>query len=73
MEVNELLEDGTVVSAHRSSLVVEVEGVEVHVSPRVKHRSCSCCGDSERLHMSYNRLTEDRIEKHGEADPLNIE
>lgn len=73
MEVNELLEGGTVLKSHRSSLVVEIEGVEVHVSPRVKRRPCSCCGDSERLDMSYNRLTEDRIEKHGEADPLNIE
>lgn len=72
MDRIEVLEQGTVVKAHEACLTVEVDGVELHVSPQVEHRTCNCCGDRKHLTVSYNRLTEDRIEKHGEADPLNL-
>jgi hypothetical protein len=68
-----ILEQGTIVKAHKSCLTVEVDGVELHVSPQVERRSCTCCGDTTELRVSYNRKTEDRIEDHGEADPLDIQ
>lgn len=50
----------------------EVEGVEVFVGTRLKRRGCTCCGDTAELDVSYNLSEEKRVEKHGEADPLDL-
>lgn len=71
--ISELLEDGTVKKVSDTCMVVVVEGVELYVGTRMHHTGCDCCGDYSELTVSYNRLTEDRIENHGEADPLGIE
>jgi len=71
--IQDAIEDGTVVSAHDTCMSVETEdGVELYIGARTVSTGCSCCGDSTELIVSYNRLTEHRIETHGDADPLNI-
>lgn len=71
--ISELLENGTVKNVSDTCMVVVVDGVELYVGTRVHHSGCKCCGDHAEFDVSYNRLTEDRIEDHGEADPLDIE
>jgi hypothetical protein len=73
MNHNEVLEQGTVVEAADTHLLVEVEGVELFVGSRVRHTGCRCCGDTVEFTVSYNRLAEHRVEEHGEADPLGLE
>jgi len=76
MKVNEqeLLQRGSIKNANEHGLVVVVDGVELYVTTRISYSGCECCGDTTYLALSgYNRRTEDRIEDHGEADPLDIE
>lgn len=61
-----LLDGGTVVNSTDSALTVEVDGIEVHVHPIVKHSGCHCCGDTAELRVSYNRPQD------VDGDPLNI-
>lgn len=61
----ELLERGTVKEANEHGLVVVVDDIELYVSPRVKRRACTCCGDETYLDVSYNRSMDG-------DDPLNI-
>lgn len=72
--INEVLEGGTVIEAHDTCLAVEVEGVEVYVGATVTDMGgCSHCTTARgEFDISYNRKTEDRIKKHGEADPLGL-
>lgn len=69
MDPKEVLEGGTVKSVNDGSLVVEVEGVELFVHTSINYRRY---GDKVKLNVSYNKLLDERYEKYGEADPLDI-
>lgn len=71
--IKELVADGTVKNMSDTCMVVLVDGVELYVGTRTHNSGCECCPATSELEVSYNRLTEDRIEEHGEADPLGIE
>jgi hypothetical protein len=67
-----LLEEGTVVEAHEGCLAVEVDGVELYVGTHVHTRVCDCCGAFAELRLDYNRHERERVEEHGEVDPLDL-
>lgn len=63
-DVKALIEGGEVLSVGDNYVTVDVDGHEVHISFTVRRSGCSCCGDTVRATVSYNRPKDD--------DPLGI-
>lgn len=67
MEVQTIIEEGSVVSAGRDHMRVKYQGFDVHVFVSITRRSCKCCADTTEFNAMYNDPSA------VDGDPLGIE